>query len=818
MKEFNITGMSCASCSARVEKAVSSLKGVKNCSVNLLTNSMKVEADCTDDEIISAVINAGYGASLKGAESVKSDKSSDKSDSGTETIFKRLVSSVILLIVLMYFSMGHMFHLPLPEFLRHNSMSLGLIQLLFTSVILIINKKFFVSGIKSVINKSPNMDTLVSLGSGVSYVYSVVILFLMSDKLVGGDTDGAMTLLHGLYFESSAMIVTLITVGKTLESYSKGKTTNALKELMDLSPDYAVIIEDGKEVRINADQLKVGDVFVVKPGDKIPADGVIVDGTSSVNESALTGESIPVDKVTGDYVKAATINKDGYLKCKAEKVGVETSFSKIISLVEDASSSKAPIAKIADKVSGVFVPTVLVIALITFIVWILVSKDISLSLARAISVLVISCPCALGLATPVAIMVGSGVGAKNGLLFKNGTALEYTGKANIVVLDKTGTVTKGMPVVSKIIPSKGYTEQELLKYAYTLEIRSEHPLANAIKEKCEALNVAALETEEFSAVPGKGVCGRAEGKFIAGGNYKYVSELTENTDDLNKIWDSIKNSGTTPMFFVTERELLGVITVEDEIKPDSKEAIRRLESMGLEVYMLTGDNEDTARLIGEKCGIKNIIAGVLPDEKEKYVRNLMKKGRVIMVGDGINDAPALAAAHIGMAIGAGADVAIESADVVLVRNSVTDVASAVSLSRSVIRNIYENLFWAFIYNTLGIPLAAGVFYKFGVKLDPMFGAAAMSLSSFCVVMNALRLNTFKANKERRKNMSITVKIEGMMCGHCESRVKEALEALEEVDSAEVSHKKGTAVLTLNSEVDSEKVKDAIEKQGYKYLG
>ena len=834
MKQYNVTGMSCAACSARVEKAVSGVKGVESCSVNLLTNSMGVEGTASDSDIIKAVKKAGYGASVKGGAADSKSAAEEDSLENTETssMVKRLVSSLIFLMTLMYISMGHtMWGFPLPKFMSGNHIMMGLTQLLLSAIVIIINQKFFISGFKGLINRAPNMDTLVALGSGASFAYSTWALFAMTDAQLKGDADAVMGYMHEFYFESAAMILTLITVGKLLESVSKGKTTNAIKGLMKLAPKTAVVIRDGKEETVPISSVKKGDIFVVKPGESIPSDGLVIEGESAVNESALTGESVPIDKAVGSQVSAATINQSGYLKCEATRVGEDTTLSQIIKMVSDAAATKAPIAKIADKVSGVFVPVVITIAIITFVVWMLVGKTVGFSLARAISVLVISCPCALGLATPVAIMVGNGVGAKNGILFKTAVALEEAGKTTTVVLDKTGTITAGDPRVTDIIPAEGYSEEQLLSLAYSLEKRSEHPLAKAVTVKAEEEGTAFSEVTEFEALAGNGLRAKCGDSQLLGGSFKFISSQSEITDDMNKAVERLSEEAKTPLLFTENGKFVGIIAVADVIKHDSPAAIQQLKNMGIKTVMLTGDNERTAKVIGAQVGVDDVVAGVLPDGKEAVVRKLKQTGKVAMVGDGINDAPALTAADIGIAIGAGTDVAIDSADVVLMKSSLNDIPAAIRLSRATFRNIKENLFWAFIYNVIGIPLAAGVYIKlFGWQLNPMFGAAAMSLSSFCVVTNALRLNFFKphnAEHDRKvkqsghhsdSSLSKTIQIEGMMCGHCESTVKKALEELKNVQNAEVSHEKGTAIVTLTGEVNDKTIKNAIKAAGYKVTG
>lgn len=833
MKQYNVTGMSCAACSARVEKAVSGVKGVTSCSVSLLTNSMGVEGNVSDSEIITAVQNAGYGISLKGSEKSQTVDSEDTlKDRETPLLKKRLLASLIFLFVLMYISMSYsMWGFPLPSFMDGNYIMIGIVQMLLSGIVMVINQKFFISGFKSLFRRSPNMDTLVALGSGVSFCYSVWALLTMTDaQLKGLET---MHYMHEFYFESAAMILTLITVGKTLESRSKGKTTDALKSLMKLAPKTAVIIENGEEKTVSVEQVKKGDIFVVRPGENISVDGIIIEGESAVNESALTGESIPVDKRAGDSVSAATLNQSGFIKCEATRVGEDTTISQIIKMVSDAAATKAPVAKIADKVSGIFVPAVICIAIVTFIVWLIVGQTVGYSLARAISVLVISCPCALGLATPVAIMVGNGVGAKNGILFKTAVSLEETGKTNIVALDKTGTITSGEPKVTDIITVDGIDEKYLLSLAYSLERKSEHPLAKAVLLKAEQENIPVDEVTEFQAVSGNGLKAVRNSLLISGGNYNFISTVAEIPDSMKECSEKLAEDGKTPLFFAEDNRLVGIIAVADVIKEDSPKAVKELQNMGIHVVMLTGDNERTAKAIGRQAGVDEVIAGVLPDGKESVIRNLKKKGKTIMVGDGINDAPALTSADIGIAIGAGTDVAIDAADVVLMKSRLSDVPASIRLSRATLKNIHENLFWAFIYNIIGIPLAAGVYIKlFGWQLNPMFGAAAMSLSSFCVVTNALRLNLIKihdSHKDRKINKSdfdnssissdesntVTIKIKGMMCGHCEAHVKEALENIDGVTVTEISYGQGRAVVELSSNVDNKSMKKAIEEAGYK---
>lgn len=830
MKKFNVTGMSCAACSSRVEKAVSKVEGVQSCSVSLLTNSMGVEGSASDESIIAAVEKAGYGASVAGAEKKQSAETDQLKDKDTPVLMHRLIASVGCLVVLMYISMGHMmWGWPLPAFFADNHIAMGLAQLLLCVIIMVINQKFFINGFKGLIHRSPNMDTLVALGSGASFVYSVYALFAMTDAQVKGNADLVMSYMHEFYFESAAMILTLITVGKMLEAHSKGKTTNALKALLNLAPKKATLLIDGKETEVTVDKVKKGDVFVVRPGESIPVDAEITDGSTAVDESALTGESIPVDKTVGDSVSAGTINKSGFIKCSATAVGEDTALSQIIKMVSDAAATKAPVAKIADKVSGVFVPAVIVIALITIAVWLLCGQTVGYALARGISVLVISCPCALGLATPVAIMVGNGMGARKGILFKTAASLEEAGKTQIAVLDKTGTITKGEPKVTDIIPFE-ITENELLKYAYSIEIKSEHPLAKAIIVKAEELSLNPYEVTDFKAESGNGLSAEYNGKRIIGGSKKYISSLIGISNDISSRADSLSEEGKTPLFFMKGDKLLGIIAVADVIKEESPQAVKELQNMGIKVVMLTGDNERTAKAVGKLAGVDEVIAGVMPDGKEKVVAELKKQGKVLMVGDGINDAPALTRADIGMAIGSGTDIAIDAADVVLMKSKLTDVPVAVRLSRKTLRNIHENLFWAFIYNVIGIPLAAGVWIPLlGWQLNPMFGAAAMSLSSFCVVTNALRLNFFditnpkKDRKIKYKSkkddnaMTKTMKIDGMMCSHCEGRVKQCLEGLSQVSAADVSHEKGTAVVTLTAEVSNDVLKKTVEDQGYNVI-
>ena len=851
MQQFIVTGMSCAACSARVEKAVSKVEGVTSCSVSLLTNSMGVEGTAADQAIIQAVEAAGYGASVKGETAEHSGASSMAAeeemlkDHDTPVLKRRLLASLGFLIVLMYFSMGHMmWGWPLPAFFENNHIAMGLVQLLLTGIVMVINQKFFISGFTSLAHHAPNMDTLVALGSTAAFGYSTYALFAMTDAQVKGDMEMVMHYMHEFYFESAAMILTLITVGKMLEARSKGKTTDALKGLMKLAPKTAVVERNGQEVTVPIEQVKKGDIFLVRPGENVPVDGVILEGTSALNEAALTGESIPVDKKPGDAVSAATLNQSGFIRCEATRVGEDTTLSQIIQMVSDAAATKAPIAKIADKVSGVFVPAVITIAVITMIVWLLAGESVGFALARGISVLVISCPCALGLATPVAIMVGNGMGAKNGILFKTAVSLEETGKVQIVALDKTGTITNGEPVVTDMVPAEGVAEESLLALAASLEKRSEHPLAKAILKYAGEQKMTVEDVSGFEALPGNGLTAVRSGVKLAGGNYAFIRTQTEVSENLLKQSEALAEQGKTPMFFAEKGRLAGIIAVADTMKEDSRQAVSELRNMGIRVVMLTGDNERTARAIGAQAGVDDVIAGVLPDGKESVIRQLQKYGKVAMVGDGINDAPALTRADMGIAIGAGTDVAIDAADVVLMKSRLSDVAAAVRLSRATLRNIHENLFWAFFYNVIGIPLAAGVWIPiFGWTLNPMFGAAAMSLSSFCVVTNALRLNLFNmhdAKKDKKlKNpviikelvdnnktnhnqenkeigtMKKTMKIEGMMCGHCEATVKKALEGLEGVASAEVSHEAGTAVVELSSDVSDDVLKKTVEDKDYK---
>ena len=837
MEQYTVTGMSCAACSARVEKAVSKVPGVTACSVSLLTNSMGVEGTASQADIIKAVVDAGYGASVKGEETAAASASYQAeeealADHETPVLKKRLLASLGFLMILMYFSMGHMmWGWPVPAFFENNHVAMGLLQLLLAAIVMVINQKFFISGFRGLLHKAPNMDTLVALGSGASFVWSTYALFALSDAQLRGDMDGVMTYMHEFYFESAAMILTLITVGKMLEARSKGKTTDALKGLMKLAPKTAVVLRDGKETTVPIAQVRKGDVFVVRPGENIPVDGVVLEGSSAVNESALTGESIPVDKETGDLVSAATVNQSGFLRCEATRVGEDTTLSQIIKMVSDAAATKAPIAKIADRVSGVFVPAVITIAVLTTFGWLLLGETLGFALARGISVLVISCPCALGLATPVAIMVGNGMGAKNGILFKTAVSLEETGRVEIVALDKTGTITKGEPVVTDLLPAEGATEMELLSMAGSLEKKSEHPLAKAVLKKAEEEPVTIGEVSEFTALPGNGLSGRLNGEELLGGNLTFISSRVTVPETIKKEAQTLAGEGKTPLFFAKGGRLAGIIAVADTIKEDSPKAVKELRNMGIHVVMLTGDNERTAKAVGAQAGVDEVIGGVLPDGKESVIRSLKAKGKVAMVGDGINDAPALTRADIGIAIGAGTDVAIDAADVVLMKSRLSDVPAAIRLSRATLRNIHENLFWAFFYNIIGIPLAMGVWIPlFGWQLNPMFGAAAMSLSSFCVVSNALRLNFFdmyrsdrdkkikEKKKKETKTMEKTLKVEGMMCEHCEARVKKALEAVPGVESAVASHKDGTAVVTLSQDVPYETLKKAVEDQDYKVIG
>ncbi|MEJ8734846.1 heavy metal translocating P-type ATPase [Mediterraneibacter sp. ICN-202921] len=838
MKQYTVTGMSCAACSARVEKAVAKVPGVSSCSVSLLTNSMGVEGEAKASDVIAAVEAAGYGAAEKGLKTKNEQTAGTASqeeflqDKETPKLKKRLILSLVFLLPLMYISMGHMmWNWPVPGFIEGNHVAMGLIQLLFTTTIMVINQKFFISGFKSLWHKAPNMDTLVALGASASYGYSLYALFAMTDAQMHADMGKVMSYMHEFYFESAAMILTLITVGKMLEARSKGRTTDALKSLMKLAPKTAVVLRNGEEIKVSIEEVVKGDIFVVRPGENIPVDGIILEGSSAINEAALTGESIPVDKEPGDAVSAATLNTSGFIRCEAVRVGEDTTLSQIIQMVSDAAATKAPIAKVADKVSGVFVPAVIILAVVTMLIWLLAGQTIGFALARGISVLVISCPCALGLATPVAIMVGNGMGAKHGIMFKTAVSLEETGKIQTVALDKTGTITSGEPRVTDVLAEEGVTEEELLSFAYALEKKSEHPLALAILTEAEEKNIrTAGEVTEFSAVPGNGLTGRVSTELLHGGNLKFIMGKAEVSETIQKQARLLSKEGKTPLFFSRSGKLLGVIAVADVLKEDSPQAIKELKDMGIHVVMLTGDNEQTARAIGEKAGVDEVIAGVLPDGKESVIRALKKKGKVAMVGDGINDAPALTRADMGIAIGAGTDIAIDAADVVLMKSRLRDVPAAIRLSRATLRNIHENLFWAFIYNVIGIPLAAGLWIPiFGWQLNPMFGAAAMSLSSFCVVTNALRLNWFKMydgskdrkrkqkksyKKQEEEKMKKTMRIEGMMCGHCEARVKKCLEALPQVEEAAVSHTEGTAVLTLNEEVEDAVLKKTVEDQDY----
>ena len=849
MEQYQVTGMSCAACSARVEKAVSHVPGVTSCSVSLLTNSMGVEGSASPQDIIKAVEEAGYGASLKGADSQQSSASQAAealADHETPILKKRLIASVGFLLVLMYFSMGHMmWGWPVPQWFEHNHVAMGLLQLLLAGIIMVINQKFFISGFKSLWHRSPNMDTLVALGSMASFVWSVYVLFAMTGAQVSGDMAAVENYMMDFYFESAAMILTLITVGKMLEARSKGKTTDALKSLMKLAPKTAVVIRSGQETTIPVEQVHKGDIFVVRPGENIPVDGVVLEGTSAVNESALTGESIPVDKAAGDMVSAATVNQSGFIRCEASRVGEDTTLSQIIKMVSDAAATKAPIAKIADRVSGIFVPAVITIAVITTIVWLLTGQTFGYALARGISVLVISCPCALGLATPVAIMVGNGMGAKNGILFKTAVSLEETGKVQIVALDKTGTITSGQPEVTDILPAEGFSEEQLLTLAFSLEQKSEHPLAKAVLKKAEERKLHAYEISDFQALPGNGLSGIMNSQTLMGGSMKFISSRVSVPDSLKQQAEHLAEQGKTPLLFASDNKLAGIIAVADVIKEDSPQAVKELQNMGIRVVMLTGDNEKTARAIGKQAGVDEVIAGVLPDGKESVIRSLKEQGKVAMVGDGINDAPALTRADIGIAIGAGTDIAIDAADIVLMKSRLSDVPAAIRLSRATLRNIHENLFWAFFYNVIGIPLAAGVWIPiFGWTLNPMFGAAAMSLSSFCVVTNALRLNLFKihdasrdkkikqavsilpekdyneSNKEKETTsmVKITVNVEGMMCPHCEAHVNEAVKAAFQTEDVVSSHEKKTTVFTSPEHVDEDKIREVIKNAGYEVTG
>lgn len=842
MEQYSVTGMTCAACQARVEKVVSNVPGVTDVSVSLLTNSMGVEGTATSADIVAAVEKAGYHASVKGAQMESSQGAEALADTETPKLLKRLIISLIFLMPLMYLSMGHMmWNWPLPGFLNNNHVGMGLAQLLFTVIIMVINQRFFISGFTSLIHRAPNMDTLVAMGATAAFGYSTYALFAITVAQTSGNDKLVMSYMHEFYFESAAMILTLITLGKTLEAYSKGKTTDALKSLMNLAPKMATVIRNEQEMLISADQVKKGDIFLVKPGESIPVDGIVLEGNSAIDEAALTGESIPVDKAVGDTVSAATINQSGFIKCEATRVGEDTTLSQIIKMVSDAAATKAPIAKIADKVSGIFVPAVITIAIITIIGWILAGESVGFALARGISVLVISCPCALGLATPVAIMVGNGVGAKHGILFKTAVSLEEAGKVDIVAFDKTGTITNGQPKVTDILPVDGISEQELLETAFSLEKKSEHPLAKAIVEYGEEKNFTVSVVDNFKAVPGNGLTGTLNEETLIGGNLLFIEKSLSISKELKHSAEQLASAGKTPLFFAKENRLLGMIAVADVIKEDSPQAIKELKAMGIHVVMLTGDNERTAKAIGEQAGVDNVIAGVLPDGKESVIQALGKKGKVAMVGDGINDAPALTRADVGIAIGAGTDVAMDAADVVLMKSKLADVPAAIRLSRGVLRNIHENLFWAFFYNTIGIPLAAGLLIPvLGWKLNPMFGAAAMSLSSFCVVTNALRLNLLNirsTKKDKKKKNAIdvslininnnekkevnemtkTMNIKGMMCGHCEAAVKKALEALPEVASAEVSHEKGTAVVTLEKEIADDILKKTVEDKDYEVV-
>ena len=844
MEQYNVTGMSCAACSARVEKAVSAVPGVSSCSVSLLTNSMGVEGTASSADIIKAVRDAGYGASVKGKNRTVDHSEEERAleDHETPKLKKRLISSIVFLLILMYFSMGHMMlGMPLPAWFEGNHVAMALVQMILAAIVMVINQRFFISGFRSLWHRAPNMDSLVALGSAASFVWSTYVLLLMSRAQLTGDAATLEVLMNDLYFESAAMILTLITVGKMLESRSKGKTTDALKSLMRLSPKSATIIRDGKETEVSIEEVRQDDIFMVKPGESIPVDGIVLEGNSAVNEAALTGESIPVDKTVGDQVSAATINQSGFIKCRATRVGEDTTLSQIIKMVSDAAATKAPIAKIADKVSGIFVPAVIVIALITTVVWLLIGREFAYALARGISVLVISCPCALGLATPVAIMVGNGKGARNGILFKTAASLEETGRIRIIALDKTGTITSGQPKVTDVIPAESQNEKTLITLAASLEKRSEHPLAKAVMEYAEANNVVPAEVTDFQALPGNGLSAMLDGKSLIGGSLSFIGSKTDIPENLKAEAQRLAEEGKTPLLFMEDGSLVGIIAVADTIKEDAKEAIAQLKGMGIRTIMLTGDNERTARAIGKQAGVDHVIAGVLPDGKESVIRALQEKGKVAMVGDGINDAPALTRADIGIAIGAGADVAIDAADVVLMKSGLVDVSAAIRLSRATLRNIHQNLFWAFFYNTIGIPLAAGCFVALGLTLNPMIGAAAMSLSSFCVVSNALRLNLLKVHdkgrdrmpktdvpdvssvieklsEERNMNTTFTMQIEGMMCPHCEARVKKALEAIEGVQEAKVSHQEANAIVTAASAVSKEALTKAVTDAGYEVKG
>ena len=848
MEQYNVTGMSCAACSARVEKAVSQVEGVTSCAVSLLTNSMGVEGSASPEAIVAAVQKAGYGASLKGGKAEESGSASPGEDAladrETPVLQRRLIASLGFLAVLMYFSMGHMMGgFPLPAFFDNNHVAMGLVQMILAAIVMVINQRFFISGFKGLLHRAPNMDTLVALGSGASFVYSLYALFAMTARQAKGDFTGAAAYMHEFYFESAAMILALITVGKMLEARSKGRTTDALRSLMKLAPKTAVLIKNGQEVSVPIEQVHKGDIFAVRPGENIPVDGVVTDGSSAVNESALTGESIPVDKAKGDAVSAGTVNQSGFLRCEATGVGEDTTLSRIIKMVSDAAATKAPIAKTADRVSGIFVPTVIAIAAVTVVLWLLTGKSVGFALARGISVLVISCPCALGLATPVAIMVGSGMGAKNGILFKTAASLEQAGRVQIVALDKTGTITEGEPRVTDILPADGVNENELLAAAFALESRSEHPLARAVINEAKQRGMNAADVTDFQALPGNGLTAVLDGVEMAGGSMKFIGAVAEIPDDLRQSAEQLAYQGKTPLFFAQGGKMAGIIAVADTLKPDSPQAVRELRNMGIRVVMLTGDNQRTAKAIGSQAGVDDVVAGVLPDGKQSVIDELKRHGRVAMVGDGINDAPALTSADVGIAIGAGTDIAIDAAEVVLMKSRLSDVPAAIRLSRATLRNIRQNLFWAFFYNVIGIPLAAGLWIPiFGWEMNPMFGAAAMSLSSFCVVSNALRLNLFnirsakhdkqvkaiddfqiettqdKENEEMFGKNKITLKIEGMMCGHCEARVKQALEALTEVEKADVSHEKGTAIVTVKDGASADVLKQAVEAQGYKVVG
>lgn len=833
MEKYKVTGMSCSACSARVEKTVSELEGVNTCSVNLLTGTMTIEGEIESSTVIKAVEGAGYGAMIDSDKTKGLAKKVSGEEKNEHTLVLRLISSVIFLAMLMYISMGYvMWNWPIPEIISKNPFNIGLLELMLSSVVIVINQKFFINGVKGIIHKAPNMDTLVSLGSLAAYVYSISVLFLISDNMYNGDIESAMHCVHELYFESAAMILTLITVGKMLESRAKGKTTDALESLMKLSPKNTTVIRNGKEMTIPVENVVQGDIFIVRPGENIPVDGIVIEGHSAVDEAALTGESIPIDKIIGDDVSSGTLNQSGVLKCNATRVGEDTTLAQIIRMVNDAAATKAPISKVADKVSGIFVPTIIIIALVTTIIWLLAGKTVGFALARGISVLVISCPCALGLATPVAIMVGTGMGAKNKILYKTAAALEMSGRIQTVAIDKTGTITSGHPKVTDIIPAFGITEEKLISYANSLEKDSEHPLAKAIINEANERNILPENVTDFKILPGSGLVAKLNGEELMGGNFKFMREKINISQDIEEVYEKLANEGKTPLFFSVSQKFIGIIAVSDTIKEDSAKAIKELKNMGINVVMLTGDNEKTARSIGSKIDVDEVISGVLPQGKEEVIRNLQKNGKVAMVGDGINDAPALSRADVGIAIGVGTDIAIDSADVVLVRSNLLDVAAAIRLGRATLRNIHQNLFWAFFYNSLGIPLAAGLFIPlFGITLNPMFGAAAMSLSSFCVVMNALRLNFVKVNaglneeksnktklnKKENEKMKKIMKIEGMMCPHCEASVKKTLENLGGVKEAVVNHKEGSAIISFSEDISNDLLKKAVEESDYKVL-